>query len=181
MINDASSDISLHHTQSEDGVIVDYSGEDVGLSLVLNGKRTPMTLISPPDSHLSRLAIKSDGPDLIVRFYGPPIAEITDHPEAPVDPVLTWLRLRHRPNGWRVILDGLFDLNLPANSSVKPTSGGVELRAPFGTIDYSTEAAATSSSHDSSSLRFSTTPAVDEADAYPRSVVVIHKEKAKIK
>ena len=82
-------------------------------------------LVAPP-WRPERAEIVSEGLDVVVRLYGPALNEVTSHPEAPDDPVHTWVRVRPRDTGWRVVVTGLATLSLPAPTRVAPTAVGFE-------------------------------------------------------
>ncbi len=172
---------------SAEGVRVDLaSGARVaGVSVVDRGKPWlvrdgagrlwPTVAVGQPESPLSSAEIASQGPDLVVRLAGPPIASISDHPDAPVDPVLTWVRLRHRGDDWRVVVDGLATVSIPVNTP-KPTrvdDGQTEIQARTGRLRFGTTASRWSSDWDVATGRwtFSTNPALTAVEPYPRTTL----------
>ena len=155
--------IGVRHDNG-DGVVVRLT-QTPEILLVQGGRPTGVRF-TPTSNELTAITIKQDGPDLLVRLAGPPINTITDHKEAPEDPALTWLRIRPRSTGWRVILDGLGTLHLP-EGPVSPRSEGFRLSANGTHYDITTDAKANQSWVEDG-WHFSTTPAVHQADAYPR-------------
>lgn len=170
--------IALHHRGSTEGVVIDLRGRP-GLSLVLHGQtlstersgeRWPLVTAGYPDHPLQRARVYTEGPDLVVQLEGPPLHRVHDHPEAPADPVLSWVRLRPRGADWRIVLTGLLTLHLPARSvRMHPTAPGwlVETDSwghfhvePDERPDHSTAATGW--------WRLRTHPALDRLDPYPQ-------------
>jgi hypothetical protein len=155
--------IGIRHDNG-DGVVVRFSTAPE-VTLIKGGRPTGVRF-TPPTNDLTAITIKTEGPDLLVRLSGQPLNTLTDHPEAPHDPTLTWLRVRPRSSGWRIILDGLGTLHLP-EGPVTPLSEGFRLSADGNHYDITIDAKAHTSWVEDG-WHLSTTPAVHQADAYPR-------------
>lgn len=81
----------------------------------------------------------AQGPDLLVQFAGAPLNEMSTHPQAPGDPVLSWVRLRPRDDSWRMILTGVHRWSLPETAHAH-RGDGREVLSAWGSFTYSTEA-----------------------------------------
>jgi hypothetical protein len=115
-------------------------GRGVGVTPVSGGRawelRRPggniTPTFAPPWPNLTAAWVESQGPDLLVRLEGPPIKSWSDHPQAPSDPLLSWVRLRIRSDGtWRIVLRGLHDVALPSGEWVESGDEGT-LRTSMG-------------------------------------------------
>ena len=135
-----SSEVVIRWRDTADGVRVNLGGSErgVGVSPIVDGRTAELRgpdgvvpLIAPSFTPLSAVFIEVQGPDLLVRLEGPPLSDLTDHPDAPADPALAWVRLRPRGETWRIALRGMLTWTLPAEGS------GVEERGAHRTITSS--------------------------------------------
>ena len=97
---------------------------------------------------------------------GAPLSEFSNHPEAPDDPVLTWLRLRPRGASWRIVLDGVGRISIPGVQETSWTGTGWQVGT--STVLQS-NARQTSSALGDDGWFLDTRPAADLADPYPRT------------
>ena len=77
---------------------------------------------------IHQVDIETQGPDLVVRFFGPPINSISNHPDSPDDPILLWTRIRYRGDNWRLIAKGLSIVHLPGEHFEARLDRGEEWR-----------------------------------------------------
>ena len=92
--------IALQYGATSDGITVGL-GEQPGVTLVIGGSPLevdgkPLLGLPYPELPIARVEIRAEGIDLVVRIAGPPLRQVSKHPEAPDDPVLTWVRIRPR-------------------------------------------------------------------------------------
>lgn len=141
-----------------------------GASPVVNGQTVghPMLGVPAAIGPAESVTVRSEGHDLLVRFASQPLDLVSRDPLAPEDPALTWLRLRPRNGSWRIVMDGLGTLNLPAEA-VHPSSGGVSLRGTSGTMDVQTDAPDTITTWTDGVWHLSTLPSVHARAPYPRT------------
>lgn len=166
--------MSLAEPGKVPGVSIVYDGKTLGID---DGARHwPTAAVGFPDHPITDARVETDGPDLVVRLEGPALSEVTDHPAAPKDPVLTWVRIRPRPTaGWRVVVDGMATLSLPAGP-VQPTSDEtITLRTEhWGQFELVPGGRATRSEMNARRWSWSTTPSLERIDPYPRTRLTWH-------
>lgn len=167
LVEEAPDRLALRLGDSPHGVVVGL-GELPGTSPVLDGRTRdvagwPMIAVAFPDRPLERVEVRVEGIDLLVRFAGPPLAELA--PGAPADPVLTWVRYRPRPEDWRVVVDGLATLSLP----VAEVSRGPDGAVTVGETTLTSEAAVFHSGIDGGRWWWSSVPSLSAVDPYPRT------------
>ncbi|MBW1879183.1 MAG: hypothetical protein JRJ84_12545 [Deltaproteobacteria bacterium] len=137
------------------------------------GSRWPLIAVAHPERPLSRVEIVVDGVDLLVRYYGPPLSEVANRADAPPDKVITWVRLRSRPDDWRIVLDGLGTVSLPADnlrvSPGQPT--GWQLDGDPGGLSFTSDAVRWRTTRTTSRWTFSTLPALEATQPYPRTAM----------
>ena len=143
---------------------------EAGASPVVDGKTVGRPMLGVPlgVGPAQTVTVTSEGHDLLVRFASQPLNEVSRDPLAPDDPALTWLRLRPRNGSWRMVMDGLGTLNLPAHS-VRPSTAGVKLRGVDGTMDVQTDAPEFTTSWADSVWALSTLPSLEARAPYPRT------------
>jgi hypothetical protein len=114
---------------SGDGVRINLTrtatGREVGVAPIVGGRTAEVDLadrivpmVRPSFSGLTAVYVEVQGPDLLVRLEGPPLSTLSDHPEAPRDPAIAWVRARPRGKTWRLALRGLLTLTVPAEGVV---------------------------------------------------------------
>lgn len=141
-----------------------------GASPVVNGQTVghPMLGVPPAIGPAESVTVRSEGYDLLVRFASQPLNTLSHDPLAPADPALTWLRLRPRNGSWRIVMDGLGTLSLPADAA-HPSSAGVALRGSSGSMDVQTDAPEVTTSWADGVWHLSTLPSVHARAPYPRT------------
>ena len=176
--------VTLQHGDTPDGVRIwlgdDGSGTVPGVTIVHGGRaleaphdggRWPLVAVAYPEREVSAATVEVDGPDLVVRLAGPPLRAVTDHPDAPDDPVLTWVRLRPRGSSWRVVLDGLGTVTLAGAEGVVPTEEGVAIDTAHGAFSLQSSAGRSASTLFGETWMWSSVPALDAVDPYPRTAL----------
>lgn len=172
---------------SADGARVQFApgdrGRTRGVSPIAGGRTlevadgdalTPLIAFPYPDRALTSVAITNDGPDLLVRVAGPPIKDLTALPDAPRDPVLTWVRLRPRGSSWRIAIDGITTLSLPgATEGHAAADGAVDLACPYGTVAFTSNAKASRSSDDGALWTWTDEAAIEAHDPYPHTAMTL--------
>ena len=144
--------------------------DHAGASPVVDGETVGLPMVGVPTAvgPAKAVSIRSEAHDLLVRFSSQPLDTLTNDPAAPADPALTWIRLRPRNGSWRIVLDGLGDLNLPAHTA-QPSDAGIRLSGPSGVLDVRSEAPEFTSSLVNDTWRLSTLPSVDVRAPYSRT------------
>jgi hypothetical protein len=162
--------INFRYGDSSEGVRVQLQSTEtwqVGVTPIHGGRpyqRAGMPMVSPPVPPL-RVAAEAQGPDLVIRLYGPPLQTLTSHPEAPEDPVITWVRLRPRGESWRIVLDGVGSIVLEGGQVTwTGTDWHVARQTPVRT-----SAKAWRSALEDGWWFLDVAPAVQLADPYPRT------------
>lgn len=172
----------LRYKTSNEGVrinlAVDDRGRQPGVALVLNGRTWEVQdadLLHPAwglpylDRPPSQIDIISQGPDLLIELRGPPLSTLVEHPEAPDDPVLSRLRIRPRPQSWRVITQGLHVWSLPARElQIEHLGDRRIIRSQWGTLTLEGAPARARSVGSPDRLWIDTTPSAEAFDPYPR-------------
>lgn len=182
IVEETAESLALRWRDSADGVRIDLATTDRALAGVTpivagrtlaieqDGRRIPMFGVPLPDAPLTAATVEVQGPDLLVRLEGPPLDTLTDHPDAPESPVLSWVRLRRRPGSWRLVLQGLHVWTLPAEGLSSTHLGDHrELHTAFGTFEVTSQAPAWSGGLDRDRWWLDTTPSADRAAPYPRT------------
>ena len=141
------------------------------VSLVVDGRTVSEPVFRIPDAlpPPERVELSVEGHDLLVRFSGAPLSTLL--PDAPDDPVLTWLRLRPRNGSWRLVSDGLVTVQLRASSVAPGPDGSVQIDGPDGRWVLSSDAPATTSRFTGGRWVFDTAPSLYEQQPYPRTGV----------
>jgi len=156
----------------------DQPGRAAGVSPVHDGRTFEVAddgvawpLVAWPDG-VERVEVLVQGIDLVVRAYGPSIFEVTRRDDAPDDPVITWVRLRPRPEDWRIVVDGLGTVSLPPPSGpVLPSAGGFEwtMSGSAGAVEIDTNAPAWGSASTPSRWHLDVWPSLAAVQPYPRT------------
>lgn len=94
---------------------------------------------------------------------------LTDHPDAPDDPVLSWVRLRQRGDSWRIALRGLHRWNLPGPVRSEQRGDSRTLHTPQGRFEYSSDAPVSHSLATPDGWLRDTRPSLAAAQPYPRT------------
>lgn len=163
--------LSLRYGDSAEGVRLQLIAEEdwqVGVSPIHGGRPIQMghaPMVMPPGPP-RRIEVLSQGPDLVVRMSGEPLSEFSRHPEAPDDPVLTWVRLRPRGSSWRIILDGMGRVSIPGAQSSSWTGEAWQVGP---SVLLQSNAQQTSSAIGPDGWSFDTSPSAELADPYPRT------------
>jgi hypothetical protein len=166
--------IALRFDDTPHGVRVFLGPSDrwsqAGASPVVDGKTVGHPMLGVPQAigPAQTVTIRSEGHDLLVRFASQSLQTVSTDPLAPSDPALTWLRLRPRNGSWRMVMDGLGTLNLPADS-VRPSSAGNSLSGPSGTLDVQTNAPAFDTYWADGVWQLTTVPSLKTRTPYPRT------------
>lgn len=183
---DASS-LWLRLGDSPDGVRIDLApvGDRVpGVSLidggfprgVVDGGRTwPLVAVAEPDQPLSKAEIRVRGVDLEVRLAGRPIRARAIHPDAPMDPQITWVRVRRRPEDWTVVVDGIGLVSLPGDGFevALADEGALALDTAWGAVSFATDAPMTTSRWSASRWELDLGPSIDGLQPYPKTTLRI--------
>lgn len=140
------------------------------LEVEQDGERWPLVAVGYPDEPVSKVTIEVTGVDLVVRFEGPALDTLTAHPEAPADPAITWVRLRPRGQDWRIVMDGLGTLSLPADDlRIEPADGAtVAIDAAWGDLVLESDAPRLSSAIEGARWWASTRPSLEVYEPYKR-------------
>ncbi|TNE90252.1 MAG: hypothetical protein EP330_08790 [Deltaproteobacteria bacterium] len=168
--HDGGSHLNLRYGDSAEGVRVQLEpSEDwpIGVSPIQGGRpmRAHGALMVAPPLPPARVEIRSEGPDLLVRLFGPPLNALTDREDAPEDPTLTWVRLRPRGSSWRIVLDGVGQVAVEG-STCHWTGRAWKIGEH---TELQTAALAWRSWIDADAWFLDVTPAVELADPYPRT------------
>ncbi|MFK7931082.1 MAG: hypothetical protein AB8H79_23045 [Myxococcota bacterium] len=167
--------------QSPHGVrlnLVSVDGRQVGVSPIVGGRTLEVRSgsdVAPafawpwPQHPLTAANIEVQGPDLLIRLQGPPLNTLTDHPDAPEDPALSWVRLRPRGESWRIALRGVHRMNLPGPVMVEHLGDRRVLHSEVGTFELTTDARAASSASTARMWTLDTRPNLDLARPYPKT------------
>lgn len=142
------------------------------VSLVVDGHTVSEPVFRIPDAlpPPERVELSVEGHDLLVRFSGVPLSTLLpDDPNAPDDPVLTWLRLRPRNGSWRLVSDGLVTVQLRASSVAPGPDGSVQIDGPDGRWVLNSDAPATTSRFTGGRWVFDTAPSLYAQQPYPRT------------
>ena len=169
-----------------DGVRVDLatSGTRVaGVSLIdggypreiEDGKTWPLVAVAEPGEPLSKAEIRVRGVDLEVHLAGRAIRARSTHPDAPMDPQLTWVRIRRRPDDWTVVVDGLAVGSLPgAGFEVGlADEGALALQTGWGEVSFATDAPATASTWSEARWALDLGPSIEALQPYPKTTLRI--------
>lgn len=182
IVDETPTELRLRHKTSADGVLIVHTptpgGRQVGvapirdgrtLELTLNGQQMPAFAWPYPDQPPSTIRLEGQGPDLLVRLEGPPLSELSSHPSAPADPVLSWVRLRPRGATWRIALRGVHRWILPSPTTSTHEGRSRILDSPWGRFDVYSEAVA-HRGHTSAQARvWDTSPCVGATSPYPQT------------
>jgi hypothetical protein len=166
--------VALRFDGTPHGIRVELGGDPrhptPGVSLVVDGRTIgdPFVAVGHPDHPIRDVRISTEAHDAVVQFAGPPLADVTAHPDAPTDPVLTWVRVRPRNGSLRVVLDGLGTVAFPA-SAVVADEFALAVTGPEGTATLETNAALHQARLDERGFRFDTIASAEAADPYPRT------------
>jgi hypothetical protein len=154
---------------SPSGVRVQWVGRS-GVTPVVDGKTmeiddTPW--VSPAwTAPISAVTVESEGPDLVVRFTGPPLDQLTTHPDAPADPAIAWVRLRPAADSWRISTTGLVGLLFPVSAARPTDRGEVLLTNEWGSFRLELDDPV-HTEQDDHRWRLDTRPLLDRARPYP--------------
>ncbi len=126
-----------------EGVRVELDGPLPGVTLVASGRTLAVEkvgerwpLVAPAfGEDLTAVSVRSEGPDLVVELVGPPLSSVVDHPEATDDPVTTWVRIRPRDGGWRIVVTGLSTIHAPGQPSQGAAGHWLVESEAWGTFD----------------------------------------------
>ncbi len=179
-----STHLALALADSPHGVRIQLRREDrvPGVSPVWQGRTLevaghdgawPLVAVAFPERPVEQVEVAVEGVDLLVRFEGPPVRARVEDPGAPDDPVLTWVRLRPRPDDWRIVLDGLGTVSLPSEGlRVAPgSSGGLEIESAVGRLALDSSAARVETVWEVDRWRWSNVASLQAFDPYPRTGV----------
>lgn len=156
----------LHQDGRIPGVSPIHGGRT--LETQAGGEVWPLVAVAYPDVALSSVDVEVQGIDLVARFQGQPLSTVSDHPDAPQDPVLTWVRIRRRPADWRVVLDGLGTVSVPEAPVALAEADGWRI----GDLTVTT----TAPRYDSGTGRrwwLSVVPSLEAIEPYPRTSLTL--------
>lgn len=176
--------IALRFADTPDGVRVtlrrDARGRVPGVTLVHAGEtlevrdgpdRWPLVAAGWPDRPLSAAVVEVEGWDVFVRLAGPPLDSVSSHPDAPDDPVLTWVRIRRRGEDWRIVVTGLATVSVPGSDvGVEVVGDEVRMDTAWGEFRWTTDAPA----HDSATGArwwWTTRPSLGRFAPYPKTAI----------
>lgn len=176
------SQIVLRHRDGADGVRINLAptaqGRWPGVAPILAGETwelrerdriRPIWAVPFADRAPARVSVSVQGPDLLVRFEGPPLTELVAHPNAPSDPVLSWVRLRPRPGSWRIVLQGLHVWTVPSQGlQVREAGDRRSMSTAWGEFVIDEPVPVSVSASDRRSAWIDTSPAAASLDPYPR-------------
>lgn len=181
LVSEDDDEIAVRFGQTGEGARVwarGSAGRPAGVTPVHDGRTLEVPdegvawpLVAFPEG-VRRVEVTVQGIDLVVRAYGAPIVEVTRRDDAPDDPVITWVRLRPRPEDWRIVLDGLGTVSLPAPAGpVEPSEGGFAwtIGGPRGPVVLDTNAPAWSSAVTRERWHLDLWPSLWETQPYPRT------------
>jgi len=173
--------VILRHRDGNDGVRVTLApsadGRLPGVSPILGGRTWEYReadrvrpAFAPPhaDRPVAAAAIQAQGPDLLIRLSGPPLTALVDHPLAPEDPVLTWIRLRPRPGSWRIALQGLHVVTLAGPVTLRETGRQRMAISPWGVFTLHDSPPASQGGSSPTVWWLDTTPSAHATQPYPR-------------
>lgn len=166
--------VALRFADTPHGVWIARGGDGPpGVSPIVDGRRVgaPLVAIAAPDAPLAALTVRTEGHDAVIRFSGPPLSTLTAVGGAPEDPVLTWVRVRPRDGSWRVVLDGLGTVALPAEVVAPGGDALVRVDGPEGAFALTTTAPAWRSSWDGATFRLDPGPSLHRREPYPRTAL----------
>lgn len=169
--------------ETADGVRIQLAPDErnraAGVSPILGGRTLELEaegrlvpLVEFPSPALSKVDVSVDGVDLVVRVEGPPLSALTVDGSA--DPVLTWVRLRPRGDSWRVVVDGLSTLHLPADTSPAITAdGALSMTSGWGPISFDSNAPGSTSGADREHWWWTNRPSLALHQPYPRTALTL--------
>lgn len=175
-------ELILRHQTSPDGVRIVLAltaqGRQAGVSPIVDGHTyevrrgdqiVPMLAWPWPEHPVRSLIIEEEGPDLLIRLSGPALHAVTDHPDAPDDPTLSWTRIRPRGTSWRIALTGVHRWTLPQVGRVEHRGQDRVLHSGWGSFEVRTDARAVRSAATGGSLVWDTRPSIELAQPYPKT------------
>jgi hypothetical protein len=170
LVSQDASEVAIRFGETGDGVRIWTAS---GTSPVHAGRTLDGPLIAwPYPDRLDRVEVRVQGIDLVVRAYGPPIHSVTGRDDAPDDPILTWVRYRPRGEDWRVVVDGLGVITLPAPiGPITASEGGFtwSLQASDARFALDTNAPAWSSRIAAGAWVLDLGPSLAVQQPYPRT------------
>jgi len=173
--------IVLRYREGPHGVRVNLArtadGRQPGIAPIVNGRTMelrdadairpaflPPLADRPPDE----VVIEVQGPDLLIRLAGLPLAGLIEDPAAPPDPVLTWVRVRPRPGSIRFIVHGLAVWTLPAGTAVEELGDRRVLHTSWGRFEVDGAAPVTRGLAGPEGWWLDLTPSAAARQPYPR-------------
>jgi len=182
IVEESAQELVLRRGSSAEGVRIVLAptadGRRIGVSPIHDGRtlerRTPAGVVPLigwpyPDHAPTAVHVDVQGPDLLVRMQGPPLSTVTDHPDAPDDPVLSWVRLRPRGSSWRIALRGVQRLSLPPLDGVEHRGADRVITSSWGSFEIRSDAPVVRSHSGPRGATWDTSPSVDAAYPYPRT------------
>lgn len=186
VVEESPREIVLRHGRTADGARITLAeteeGHRVGVAPIVDGRTLAVddaTHSAPafgwplPEHPLTAVTIEVQGPDLLVRMEGPPIARVTDHPDAPQDPVISWVRLRPRGDTWRIALRGVHRVSLPPGTASVNHASRRTLDTTWGQLEIVTDAPAIGGHVGTFGTVWDTRPSIDLAQPYPRTGITL--------
>jgi len=141
--------------------------------LELPGHNAPLVAFGFPDAPLSELRIMTQAQDLVVRATGPTLSSVSADPLADDRPMVTMIRLRPRPDDWRVVVDGLTTWTFPSPTGpVREVAAGWRLDTPEGVFELELEDTTWQRSQlTEQAWTLSDRGALEHREPYPRSAL----------
>jgi hypothetical protein len=183
IVEDERTHLALRWRDTSDGVRIQFAQHGTRLAGVspiiggqtydidVSGQRVPMFTPAWPEHAITAAVVERKGPDLLIRLQGVPLSELTSNSEVPADPMLTWLRLRHRGDTIRIVARGLFVWRLPAHGLTHSARRltRVTTTESWGTFSWDdTAAAAWTSSMDDNVWRYDNSASLTIDEPYLR-------------
>ena len=180
IIEEDTSQVIVRWRDTADGVRINLApgdaGRRIGVAPIVSGRTAALRLgddmvpmVTPSFAPLTALHLEVQGPDLLVRMEGPPLATLTDHPAAPTDPALAWVRLRPRGETWRLALRGQLTVATPGEGvTVAERASDRIIETAWGPLEMRSTAPAWTGTHTAAAWTYDTGPSLRAHQPYPQ-------------
>lgn len=181
IVEESREELVLRHRRSADGLRIVLAPTDagrwVGVAPIRDGRTLEHVVADaivpvfawPLAAPLSSVKVEAQGPDLLVRLEGPPLSAQSLHPDAPDDPVISWVRVRPRGDTWRIALRGVHRIHLPPLQDSAHHGSDRVLLTAWGSFRIDTDAPAVRGHSGPRGYAWDSTPSIDLAAPYPRT------------